>query len=332
MYSLLHHNTFGIHAYCRDFKSYASLEDLLALLPELHRQPWFHIGRGSNILFVRDYDGLILHSDISDFEWTEEDEGHVLVKAGAGYEWDAFVERCIGAGFYGLENLSYIPGEVGASAVQNIGAYGVEVSQFIRQVEAVEVATGKVRIFSNAECRYGYRYSIFKGELKNQYIITHVTYVLDKTFTPKLGYGAIQKELEKRQITPGQLTAAGIRQVVTEIRKSKLPDPQEVGSAGSFFVNPVVSQEKYEELLKDYPQMPSYQVASGVKIPAGWLIEQCGWKGRKIGAAGVYDKQALVLVNWGGASGQDIVDLSGMISRDVQAKFGIQIYPEVLFV
>ena len=332
MYSLLHHNTFGIDAWCRDFKTYTTVAELKQLLPALKGNRWLHIGSGSNLLFVDDFDGIVLHSQILDFSVVGEEGDDVLIRVGSGYEWDALVAHCVESGYYGLENLSLIPGEVGASAVQNIGAYGVEVGQFIERVETLDVATGAPRIFTNAECRYAYRYSAFKDALKGKYIVTHVVYRLSRIFHPDLNYNAIRRELEQRHMAPEQVTAASLRQLIVEIRQSKLPDPCDLGSAGSFFVNPVVPRAMYESLQAAYPDMPHYEVGNGVKIPAGWLIEQCGWKGRSLGPAGVYHKQALVLVNLGGATGKDIVALSDAIRKDVLDRFGITIYPEVNFI
>ena len=247
---------------------------------------------------------------------------------GSGEVWDDIVALSIKAGYYGLENLSLIPGDVGASAVQNIGAYGVEAKDFICQVHAVEIATGRRCVFSNEDCRYGYRDSRFKHEWKNRYLITSVEYALQQQFAPRLHYGNISSELERRGI--GNPTAQQVRDVIIDIRNAKLPDPKVMGNAGSFFMNPIVSREKYESLAAQYEQMPHYEIdASHVKIPAGWMIEQCGWKGQSLGRAGVYEKQALVLVNRGGATGDEIVTLCRQIQHDVQAKFGIDIHPEV---
>ena len=332
MYSLLHHNTFGIDAWCQDFKSYTSVQQLRDYLPCLANQRWLHIGSGSNLLFVKDFQGLILHSEICDFDVIEENSEFVYIKVGSGYEWDAFVERCVYNGYYGLENLSLIPGEVGASAVQNIGAYGVEVSHFIKEVITIEVATGKQIVFSNNECHYQYRYSVFKDHLKGKYIVTHVVYRLFKKFSPILNYSAIQRELDRNGIDIDTVNAIMLRNLIIQIRQSKLPDPCELGSAGSFFVNPVVSYDKYDRLKHDYPGIPHYDVNYGVKIPAAWFIEKCGWKGRSLGPVGVYSKQALVLVNLGGATGQDIVSLSDAIRKDVSTKFGVTLHPEVIFI
>lgn len=332
MYSLLQHNTFGINAFCRKFISYKSVDELRSLLPTLKDELWFHIGRGSNLLFVTDFNGIILHSEIDDFEVISEETDCVYIRIGAGYEWDSMVETCISRGFYGIENLSSIPGEVGASAVQNIGAYGVEVSQFIETVETIDVQTGESKVFKNEDCNYSYRKSIFKSELKNRYIITHVVYRLYKTFRPELNYGTILQQMSKYNLTPNALNAQDLRRIIVEIRQEKLPDPQEIGSAGSFFMNPVISPMKFAELEEKYPKMPHYDVPGGVKVPAGWMIEQCGWKGKRMGNVGVYDKQALVIVNWGNATGKEVVALCNAIQNDVYSKFGIKIYPEVLFI
>lgn len=325
-------NTFGIYARCTQYSEYHSIEELQEILPLIRGARWFHVGAGSNLLFTADYDGTILHSAIRGIEQTERTDDEILLRVGAGEVWDDFVDYCTAHGYFGAENLSAIPGEVGASAVQNIGAYGVEVCQLIREVETVEAATGMVRVFRVEDCQYAYRSSVFKHELKGQYIVTHVTYALRLKFSPDLQYGAISRELDARGVSPASLTAAQLRQIICEIRHSKLPDPSEVGSAGSFFMNPVVTEEKAQSLLQAYPDMPHYPLANGVKVPAGWLIEQCGWKGRSMGRAGVYPKQALVLVNLGGAKGSDIVALSNAVRHDVKEKFGIDIHPEVNFI
>lgn len=331
-YPLLRHNTFGIAARCRRFIEYTDPAELRAILADLRAcpdEPFFHIGGGSNLLFTRDYPGTILHSAIRGREIRDLDDGRVALRAGAGEDWDELVAFATAAGCYGLENLSLIPGEVGASAVQNIGAYGLEAGRCIMSVEAIEVATGSVRTFTPEECRYAYRYSIFKGELRGRYVITHVTYTLSRQFVPHLEYAALRREIEARRLTPGHLTAEQVRDIIVEVRRAKLPDPQEVGSAGSFFMNPVVSKAKFQALCSEYPAMPHYPAPDGIKIPAGWLIEQCGWKGRTLGRAGVYEKQALVLVNRGEATGEEIVRLAEQIQEDVARRFGIAIHPEV---
>lgn len=332
MYSLLHHNTFGIDAQCAEFVEYDSVEKLQTFLPSLRGKRWLQIGGGSNLLFVKDFDGTVLHSRIVGCEEVRRDTHNVWLRVGAGVVWDEFVAYCVEHGFYGLENLSLIPGEVGASAVQNIGAYGVEACQYIEKVEAIDVATGTLRTFDNQSCQYAYRSSIFKHALRGQYIITYVTYRLSLKFSPDLDYAAIRRELEQRGMDPATLTAQNLRNMIIQIRQSKLPDSKDLGSAGSFFMNPVVDNECLQRLLKRYPDMPHYNVEGGVKIPAGWLIDQCGWKGQKMGQAGVYSKQALVLVNLGGATGQDIVNLSNAVRKDVYDKFAIRIYPEANFI
>ena len=323
-YSLLHHNTFGIDAKCRRFLEYVSVEEAQEIARQL-QEPYLLIGAGSNLLLTGDFDGTVVHSAVKGIE--AQSDSHI--RCGSGEIWDEVVAWCVGHGLYGAENLSLIPGEVGASAVQNIGAYGAEVKDLIASVEAVEIGTGRLCIFSREECQYGYRDSRFKHEWKNKYLITHVVYRLKTDDAqPSTEYGNIRAELDRRGIqTP---TAAELREVVIAIREAKLPDPKVTGNAGSFFMNPVVSREKFEALLAQYPQIPHYYIdEQHEKIPAGWMIDQCGWKGKSLGRAGVHDKQALVLVNRGGATGQEIVDLCEAIRNDVRERFGIDIHPEV---
>ena len=247
---------------------------------------------------------------------------------GSGETFDDVVQLSLEKGLYGMENLSLIPGDVGASAVQNIGAYGAEAKDVIEEVEAVSITTGEVCTFSGEDCCYGYRDSRFKREWKNQYLITHVTYRLSREYKPRLDYGNIRAELERQGISSPD--ALQLRQTIIDIRNAKLPDPKVTGNAGSFFMNPVVVREQYEQLAALYPNMPHYTIDDDhEKIPAGWLIDQCGWKGRSLGRAGVHPKQALVLVNLGGATGQEIVDLCHAIQQDVYQKFGVAISPEV---
>ena len=323
-YSLLPHNTFGIDAKCRQFVEYNTVEEAQEIALQL-QQPYLLIGAGSNLLLTKDFDGTVVHSTIKGIE-TQSDS---RIRCGSGETWDDVIAWCVGHGLYGAENLSLIPGEVGASAVQNIGAYGAEVKDLIVSVEAVEIGTGKLCVFSREECQYGYRDSRFKHDWKNKYLITHVVYQLSNDESQQsTEYGNIRSELDRRGIQVP--TAAQLRQVVIDIRNAKLPDPKVTGNAGSFFMNPVVERSKYEQLLAQYPDMPHYYInADHEKIPAGWMIDQCGWKGRSLGRAGVHDKQALVLVNRGGATGQEIVDLCETIRKDVREKFGIDIHPEV---
>ena len=330
-YSLLPHNTFGMDVKASLFIEYVSVEELKHILLEhLQGKTWLHIGKGSNLLFMSDYPGVILHSVIKGYEILEENEEEVIVRVGAGEVWDDFVAYTVKQGWYGAENLSLIPGEVGASAVQNIGAYGVEVKDLITHVEAIEVATGQERIFTNEACGYAYRESVFKLSLKRQFVLTKVSFRLKKTPSYHLDYGHVRAELEKRGCG---LTLENVRRTIIEIRESKLPDPKVQGNAGSFFMNPVVSRTCFESLLAQYPQMPHYEVdAERVKIPAAWMIEQCGWKGKQLGRVGVHHKQALVLVNLGGATGEEIIRLSEEIQKSVLNKFGVHISPEVNFI
>ena len=331
-YPLLAHNTFGMDVEASVFVEYESVTELKEIL--LHQLcpegKWLHIGGGSNLLFTGDFDGMILHSAIKGFEVVSENEDEVLVRAGAGEVWDDFVAYTVEKGWYGAENLSLIPGEVGASAVQNIGAYGVEAKDLIVKVDTLEVETGKERVFGNEECGYAYRESVFKHALKGKYIVTHVTYRLFKHPSYRLDYGNVHSELEKRGC---ELTLENVRQTIIDIRESKLPAPKVQGNAGSFFMNPIVPRPLFEELLGKYPSMPFYEVdAERVKIPAAWMIDQCGWRGKQLGRAGVHNKQALVLVNCGGATGQEIIALSEEIQRSVFDKFGVRISPEVNFI
>lgn len=330
-YSLLPHNTFGMDVKASVFIEYASVEELKEVLSlYVKDNQWLHIGKGSNLLFTGDFSGIILHSAIKGYEVIHEDTNEVVVRVGAGEVWDDFVAMTVENEWYGAENLSLIPGEVGASAVQNIGAYGVEAKDLIVGVEAIEVSTGKESIFKNEECGYAYRESVFKSSLKYQYLVTHVSYRLKKTPCYHLDYGNIRLELEKQKV---RLTLANVRQAIISIREAKLPDPKLQGNAGSFFMNPVISREHFEALLVDYPLMPHYGVdAESIKIPAAWMIDQCGWKGKRLGRAGVHDKQALVLVNLGGAVGAEVIALSEAIQKSVYEKFGINILPEVNFI
>lgn len=328
-YSLKSHNTFGIDARCRRFVEFCSVAELQSVIGSLNaaNEPLLLLGGGSNLLLTGDFNGTVLHSAIKGHTIKAIDGG-VLLRCGSGETWDDVVRLCVERGWHGAENLSLIPGEAGASAVQNIGAYGAEAKDLIFEVEAVEIPTGRTATFTNADCEYAYRQSRFKNEWKNRYVITYVTYRLSDTFAPRLDYGNIRAELEAEGIT--EPTARQLRDVIIKIRNAKLPDPAVEGNAGSFFMNPVVSRAKYEALAAQYAGMPHYDVDAGhVKIPAGWMIDQCGWKGRTLGRAGVHSRQALVLVNKGGASGRDILNLCEAVRRDVLAKFGIEINPEV---
>lgn len=319
-------NTFGLDVKAGRWLEYASVEELKVLIAEGQiSSPYLHVGSGSNLLFLGDFEGTVLHSAIKSIELVNQDAEKVWLRVGAGVIWDDFVAYCVERGYYGAENLSLIPGEVGASAVQNIGAYGIEVKDLISCVETVDVH-GDKRVFGVEECGYAYRNSVFKRPDMKSFFVTHVTFALNKAEQYTLNYGTIRQELEKYP----QIDLATVRQVIVSIRESKLPDPKVLGNAGSFFMNPIVPRTKYEALLQEYPSMPSYQVdATHVKIPAGWMIEQCGWKGKSLGNAAVHDKQALVLVNCGGATGADIVALSDAVRAAVREKFGVEIHPEV---
>lgn len=331
-YSLLCHNTFGMDVKASLFIEYASVAELKSILSDKDclGGKWLHIGGGSNLLFREDYAGTILHSAIRGYEVVAENEREVAVRVGAGEVWDDFVAYAVNHNWYGAENLSLIPGEVGASAVQNIGAYGAEAKDLIAQVETVEVETGKERIFSKEECRYAYRESIFKQELKGKYIVTYVTFRLSKLPLFNLEYGNVRGELEKRGC---EVTLENVRSTIIAVRDSKLPDPKIQGNAGSFFMNPIVPRSHYEALKEQYPEMPHYDVdGARVKIPAAWMIDRCGWKGKQIGRAGVHTRQALVLVNCGGATGDEVISLATQIQDAVFQKFGIRISPEVNFI
>lgn len=329
-YSLKHHNTFGMEAKASRFMEYANVEDAqqIAAVLRAGQEPFLIIGSGSNLLLTADFEGIVVHSVIKGIEKRTGEDGATVVRCGSGELWDDVVAWCVGEGLGHLVNLSLIPGEVGASVVQNIGAYGSEVSEFVASIEAVDIATGEQVTIAPADCDYGYRKSKFKTVWKNKYLITAVEYLLPAETQLNVAYGNIRVELERRGID--KPTADELRSTIIGIRQNKLPDPAVEGNAGSFFMNPVVPREKYEELAALYEGMPHYDVDDEyVKIPAGWMIEQCGWKGKSLGRAGVHAKQALVLVNRGGATGDEVVRLCEAIRRDVKEKFGINIYPEV---
>lgn len=329
-YSLKHHNTFGMEAKASRFMEYANVEDAqqIAAVLRTGQEPFLIIGSGSNLLLTADFEGIVVHSVIKGIEKRTGEDGATVVRCGSGELWDDVVAWCVGEGLGHLVNLSLIPGEVGASVVQNIGAYGSEVSEFVASIEAVDIATGERVTIAPADCDYGYRKSKFKTVWKNKYLITAVEYLLPAETQLNVAYGNIRAELERRGID--KPTADELRSTIIGIRQNKLPDPAVEGNAGSFFMNPVVPRAKYEELAALYEGMPHYDVDDEhVKIPAGWMIEQCGWKGKSLGRAGVHAKQALVLVNRGGATGDEVVRLCEAIRRDVKEKFGINIYPEV---
>jgi len=326
--SLKSYNTFGLDYRADIFISVSSEEEAVELIRSGRGlpAPGLVLGGGSNLSFVSDFHGTIIHPSIKGIKIEEEKSGHVVVSAGAGLKWDSLVEWTVNQKYGGIENLSLIPGTVGASPVQNIGAYGVEVKDTIEKVRAISLADGSVREFSNSECRFVYRDSIFKNELKGKYLVTRVYYRLFRKPVLNTSYGSLQEEVEKI----GVPSIKTVREAVLNIRKSKLPDPDVIGNAGSFFRNPVVSIPVAKSLKKDYPDIPLFADTSGeYKVSAGWLIEKCGWKGKRIGDAGVHDKQALVLVNYGNASGKEILSLSEKISGSVMEKFGINLEREV---
>ena len=329
--SLLAFNTFGIDAKADYIIEYTSAEELQEVLrSEIVKQnKLLHVGSGSNLLFMKDFNGVVLHSAIQFIEKISEDADSVCIEVGAGVVWDDFVAHSVENGWGGIENLSLIPGETGASAVQNIGAYGVEVQDVIVEVKTVDVETVSVHTFLNAECHYGYRESIFKNELKGKCIVTSVVFKLEKNPSFKLNY----QHLEEEVLKTGDVNLQNIRKTIIAVRESKLPDPKVYGNAGSFFMNPVIAKSAFNALQAQYPQMPHYYVSeTEEKVPAGWLIDQCGWKGKQIGNAGVHDKQALVLVNKGGAIGAEIVHLAEEIQKSVEERFGIVLKPEVNYI
>lgn len=324
-------HTFHMDAQTRYWADFESVGELCDLLQDdrFGNVPVFPVGGGSNLLFTRDYPGLLIHSVICSIESKVQPDGSVLVRAGSGVVWDDLVRFTVEHGWSGLENLSGIPGEVGASPVQNIGAYGSEAKDSIVSVEALNVETRTLRTFSKSECQFGYRDSIFKKELKYKFIVCYVTYQLSTDFVPNLKYGDLNERMERA----GGPNLQNVRNAVLEIRGSKLPDPSEMGNAGSFFMNPEISTQQFESVQSAHPEIPNWPLSNGlVKVSAAWCIDQAGWKGKSLGNAAVHDKQALVLVNPGKATASDVIRLSDRIIQDVQAKFGITLKPEVIFI
>lgn len=328
-YPLKSLNSFGMDVYARKFAGFTTLEDL----QELHTtqkefNQGFILGGGSNILFTKNVDGLVLKNEIKGIEILKEEGDDVYIRAGAGEPWHSFVLYCIEHGFAGIENLALIPGQVGASPMQNIGAYGVEIKDVFYCLDAYHKEDGKMHTFYNGDCEFGYRESVFKRKFKNQFIINRVTYKLSKKPNYHIEYGAIRQQLNEMGIK--DLSIRAVANAVMAIRSAKLPDPKIVGNAGSFFKNPEIDIAKFEDLKKEFPQIMGYHVSNGfVKIPAGWLIEQCGWKGYREGDAGCHPLQALVLVNYGKATGEDIFLLSEKIVNSVFQKFTVQLEREV---
>jgi UDP-N-acetylmuramate dehydrogenase len=328
--SLRSYNTFGIDVNAKQFVEVNTLEELCVLCAafNLSDRRLLILGGGSNVLLTGDFDGMVIRINLKGIEVLKEDEDHVWIKSMAGEVWHEFVMHCVEHGWGGVENLSLIPGYVGAAPMQNIGAYGVEIKDTFESLEAVEIATGEIITFSNPDCRFGYRESIFKQEAKGQYIIASVTFRLNKKPNFNTSYGAITQTLEEKGIK--ELSIKAISDAVIHIRQTKLPDPKALGNAGSFFKNPEIPAEQFNELKVKFPGMVGYPAGEHhIKVAAGWLIEQCGWKGKVVGNTGSHKQQALVLVNYGNATGAEIWELAMEIQRSVNEKFGITIQPEV---
>jgi UDP-N-acetylmuramate dehydrogenase len=326
--SLKKFNTFGINVRADHLASF-KLEDNAVHFFRQHRgteQNYLVLGGGSNILFTDDFHGTIIHPEMEGIAMEGKKGSDIIISAGAGVLWDKLVESTVKNGLGGLENLSLIPGLVGAVAVQNIGAYGAEVKDVIEKVRAISLADGSIREFSGDECKFGYRDSVFKNELKGKYLITKILFRLSTRPKLCLEYGSLKDELSKL----GSISLANIRKIVISTRQAKLPDPVQIGNAGSFFKNPVVSEEVLKNIQKNFPKIPVFRDRSDrVKLPAGWLIDQCGWKGKRIGDAGVHEKQALVIVNHGNATGRELFDLSEKVRKSVADNFGIDLEREV---
>ena len=331
--SLRHLNTFGLESQAQSFVEVSSVEELTEILknPELKDTPKFILGGGSNILLTRDISALVIKMSIKGIDKIKEDNDHIWLHVGAGEKWQDLVTYCVDHAYAGIENLSLIPGTVGAAPMQNIGAYGVEIKDVVENVETIFYDSAEIRTFTNDGCKFGYRESIFKHELKGKCIITGVLFRLNKKPVYHIEYGDIQKTLQEAGIT--SLSIKAVSDAVIHIRKSKLPDPAEIGNAGSFFKNPEIPEEQFNKLKAVYPAVPGYPTIPGfVKVPAGWLIEQAGWKGYRDGAIGVHARQALVLVNYGGGSGEQIKSLSQKIQQSIEEKFGIRLSAEVNFI
>lgn len=326
--SLKPYNTFGIDVKARQFVEITQLSDLQTLLKEHSQTPLLILGGGSNVLFTQDFEGLVVQIKLKGIRIFHEDDTHIQLEVAAGEVWHDLVMHCVTQGYGGIENLSLIPGTVGAAPMQNIGAYGVEIKQVLETVQAIERSTGKLRIFSNNECKFGYRESVFKNIYKDQFIITGITLNLTKQPQFNISYGAIKETLQANNVT--DLSVRAISQAVCQIRSNKLPNPAEIGNAGSFFKNPEIPVAQFDELKQKFPHIVGYPIGdTQIKVPAGWLIEQSGWKGKRFGNVGVHTRQALVLVNYGGGNGAEIRKLSQDIQVSVYQKFGIKIKPEI---
>jgi len=328
--SLKAYNTFGIEAFAKLFAAFTTYEALQELLRDKRtiENRRLVLGGGSNLLLTKNYNGIVLKNELKGIEVVDNDEMHFYVKAAAGEVWHHFVQHCVKNGYAGIENLSLIPGCVGASPMQNIGAYGVEIKDVFHSLEAMNIEHGHIKTFSAQECSFGYRESVFKHAEKDKWVILSVIFRLNKRPVLNTSYGAIEEELDKMELD--QISIRDISQAVINIRSAKLPDPAQIGNAGSFFKNPVVPIEVYDKIKPHYNNAPCYPInEQEVKVPAGWLIETAGWKGKTFGNYGVHKNQALVLVNYGGATGQQVYDLSTAIIEDIRSKFGIVLEREV---
>ncbi len=324
--SLLPYNSFGLDVKAEAYCEFSSEEELIESLDIAGQGPMMILGGGSNVLFRSDFSGTILRNAIPGIAVSKEGENEVIVKSGAGVVWHDLVVYCVEHGYGGIENMSLIPGSSGAAPMQNIGAYGVEIKDVFHSLEALHIATGEVHTFTSKDCAFGYRESVFKRDLKGEYVITSLSLKLSKNPSLNTSYGAIEQELER---LGKEASIANISEAVINIRRSKLPDPAVLGNAGSFFKNPVISEKQFELLALKFPSMPNYPAPAGKKIAAGWLIEQCGWKGKDLGGYGVHDRQALVLVNRGQATGDKVFKLSEDIIQSVDRQFGIALEREV---
>lgn len=324
------YNTFGINVSAPLFAAVSSKQDVIDAIAYAKKNDLKLrvLGGGSNILLTKNPTDCIIYNNFKGIEVLQENADKIVLKIGAGENWHETVLYCVNNGYAGLENLSLIPGKVGASPIQNIGAYGVEVKDRITEVEAIDLSTGNTQIFNNADCKFAYRDSVFKSQFPGKYLVASVTFALDKTYHKILShYGSIAEELESMGIKKPSIK--DLSNAVIAIRQSKLPDPKELGNSGSFFKNPIVDKNLANKVLKNYAQAPNYHAGENIKLAAGWLIEQCGWKGKVVGNCGVHKKQALVLVNYGGASGQEIYDLSTAVLQSVKEKFGVDLEREV---
>ncbi len=329
-FSLRKYNTFAVDAKAALFAEATNNTELKSIIesPEFHENQVLIIGEGSNLLFTKDFPGIVIYINLRGMHMVEIDADFVVMEAAAGENWHEFVDICVKNRYYGLENLALIPGKVGAAPVQNIGAYGVEQKDFFHSLSGIDIESGEIRHFAKDECRFGYRDSIFKNELRDKFIVTAVRYRLPKQSALNLSYHELKSEVEKFVVVKPD--ARYVFETVCHLRQRKIPNPQAIPNAGSFFKNPVIDMQLFNEIKKDYPQIASFAADPGnMKISAGWLIEQCGWKGRSVGDAAVYENHALILINRGNASGSDILQLSRDIQDSVEEKFRIRLQPEV---